>query len=91
MNTIRVSNVMGPDQDRCPVGPDLGLNCLQRSPLAWKESSVLFTGQRQTVKTQIRCCKMQDEVSDLCLHCLPTGTSIKSEIELIFFQTHLQR
>ena len=29
-NTIRVSNGKDPDQDRRSVGPDLGLNCLQR-------------------------------------------------------------
>ena len=28
--TIRVSNSLVPDQARCFVGPDLGLNCLQR-------------------------------------------------------------
>ena len=29
-NTIRVSNSLDPDQARLFVGPDLGLNCLQR-------------------------------------------------------------
>ena len=29
-NTIRVSNSLGPDQDRHFVGPDLEPNCLQR-------------------------------------------------------------
>ena len=29
-NTIRVSNSLDPDQARRFVGPDLGLNCLQR-------------------------------------------------------------
>ena len=29
-NTIRVSNSLDPDQARQNVGPDLGLNCLQR-------------------------------------------------------------
>ena len=29
-NTIRVSNSLDLDQDRCSVGPDLGPNCLQR-------------------------------------------------------------
>ena len=29
-NTIRVSNILDPDQDRHPVGPDLGPNCLQK-------------------------------------------------------------
>ena len=29
-NTIRVSNGLDPDQDRCSVGPDLDPNCLQR-------------------------------------------------------------
>ena len=29
-NTIRVSNGLDPDQNRHSVGPDLGLNCLQR-------------------------------------------------------------
>ena len=29
-NTIRLSNSLKPDQARCYVGPDLGLNCLQR-------------------------------------------------------------
>ena len=29
-NTVRVSNSSFPDQDRRPVGPDLGPNCLQR-------------------------------------------------------------
>ena len=29
-NTIRVSNSLDPDQARHFVGPDLGLNCLQR-------------------------------------------------------------
>ena len=29
-NTIRVSNGLDPDQDRCSVDPHLGLNCLQR-------------------------------------------------------------
>ena len=29
-NTIRVSNSLDPDQVRRFVGPDLGLNCLQR-------------------------------------------------------------
>ena len=29
-NTIRVSNSMEPEQARQNVGPDLGLNCLQR-------------------------------------------------------------
>ena len=29
-NTIRVSNDLGPDQDRYLVSPDLGPNCLQR-------------------------------------------------------------
>ena len=28
--TIRVSNGLDPDQDPRSVGPDLGLNCLQR-------------------------------------------------------------
>ena len=27
---MRVSNSLGPDQDRRAVGPDLGTNCLQR-------------------------------------------------------------
>ena len=41
-NTISVSNLLDPDQDRHCVGPDLGPNCLQRlsadekSPLARK-------------------------------------------------------
>ena len=30
LNTTRVSNGMGPDQDRQNVDPDLGPNCLQR-------------------------------------------------------------
>ena len=30
MNTIRLSNSLDPDQDQHFVGPDLGLNCLQR-------------------------------------------------------------
>ena len=30
-NTIRVSNGLDPDQGQHCVGPDLGLNCLQRS------------------------------------------------------------
>ena len=29
-NTIRVSNGLDPDRDRCSVDPDLGLNCLQK-------------------------------------------------------------
>ena len=29
-NTLRVSNSLDPDQDRHPVGPDLGPICLQR-------------------------------------------------------------
>ena len=29
-NTIRVSNILDPDQGRHSVGPDLGANCLQR-------------------------------------------------------------
>ena len=29
-NTFRVSNGSDPDQDQQNVGPDLGLNCLQR-------------------------------------------------------------
>ena len=29
-NTNRVSNGLDPDQNRHSVGPDLGLNCLQR-------------------------------------------------------------
>ena len=29
-NTVRVSSGLNPDQDRRSVGPDLGLNCLQR-------------------------------------------------------------
>ena len=29
-NTLRVANVLYPDQDQCPVGPDLDPNCLQR-------------------------------------------------------------
>ena len=29
-NTIRVSNMLDPDQDRQNVGPDLDPNCLQR-------------------------------------------------------------
>ena len=29
-DTIRVSNILDPDQDRHSVGPDLGPNCLQR-------------------------------------------------------------
>ena len=29
-DTIRVSNSLDPDQDRHPVIPDLGSNCLQR-------------------------------------------------------------
>ena len=29
-NTIRVSNSLDPDQAGCFMGPDLGLNCLQR-------------------------------------------------------------
>ena len=40
-NIIRVSNSLDPDQDRHPVGPELGPNCLQRLSvellLAWKE------------------------------------------------------
>ena len=28
--TIRVSNSLEPDQDRCSIGPDLDPNCLQR-------------------------------------------------------------
>ena len=30
-NTFRVSNYLDPVQDRHPVGPELGPNCLQRS------------------------------------------------------------
>ena len=48
-NTIRVSNVLDPDQEQHFDGPDLGLNCLQRlseydkSPIARKElSSLIF-------------------------------------------------
>ena len=33
-NAIRVSNGLDPDQDRHFVGPDLGLNCLQRPNVA---------------------------------------------------------
>ena len=29
-NTIQVSNILDPDQDRPSAGPDLGPNCLQR-------------------------------------------------------------
>ena len=38
-NTIRMANSLEPDQGRHFVGPDLGLNCLQRlkSPLARKK------------------------------------------------------
>ena len=32
MYTIRVSNGFDTDQDRRPVGPDQGPNCLQRKP-----------------------------------------------------------
>ena len=31
INTIKVSNSLDTDQERCSVGPDLGPNCLQRS------------------------------------------------------------
>ena len=27
---IRVTSSLDPEQDRCPVGPNLGSNCLQR-------------------------------------------------------------
>ena len=30
-------NALDPDQDQCLAGPDLGPNCLQRSPPAKKE------------------------------------------------------
>ena len=36
MNTIRVSNGLDPDQDRCLVCPDLGPNCLQRLSADYK-------------------------------------------------------
>ena len=32
-NTIKVSNGLDPDQDRCSGGPDLGPNYLQRCAL----------------------------------------------------------
>ena len=47
-NTIRVSNSLGPDQDRHYVGQDLGSNGLQmvladnKSPLARKELKVII-------------------------------------------------
>ena len=44
-NTIRVSNNLDPDQDRHFVGPDLGLNCLQRLSAANKSK-----GYQQTTK-----------------------------------------
>ena len=31
-NTIRVSNILDPDQSRHFVGPNLGPNCLQKLP-----------------------------------------------------------
>ena len=41
MYIFRVSNSLDPDQDgysvTTSVDPDLGPNCLQRLPLAWKE------------------------------------------------------
>ena len=37
--TIRVSNSLGPDQDRRFVGPDLAPNCLQRLSADYKHCS----------------------------------------------------
>ena len=33
-NTIRISNGLDLDQDRCSVGPELGSNCLQRKVIS---------------------------------------------------------
>ena len=36
--SLTVSNILDPDQDRRFVGPDLGLNCLQRHKQVKNES-----------------------------------------------------
>ena len=60
MNTIRVSNGLGPDQDRRSVGPDLGPNCLQKllaedktKELNYKITSLSITGTRYNVNNSL--------------------------------------
>ena len=47
-NTIRVSNSLDPDQDRHSVGPDLGLNSLQR--LSTVEQMTKIAASKERVK-----------------------------------------
>ena len=50
-NTIIVSNILDPDQDRHSVGPNLGPNCLQmlsiRRQVTAREESLHNTAHRQ--------------------------------------------
>ena len=47
-NTIRLSNVLDPDQDRHSVGPDLGPNCLQRK--GFKQQTTKVAARKERVK-----------------------------------------
>ena len=52
-NTIRVSKLLDPDQERCSVSPDLGPNCLQRL-----SADVWSTLAREEVDTHQYNCYM---------------------------------
>ena len=49
-NTIRVPNSLDPDQVRRFVGPDLGLNCLQRLSA---DDKIITSGEGVKMKTNI--------------------------------------
>ena len=50
-NTIRLVNGLDPDQDRCYVGPDLGLKCLQRILADDKKSLIGVLVEQQSTTT----------------------------------------
>ena len=53
-NTIRLVNGLDPDQNRCNVGPDLGLKCLQRILADDKKSLLVLSGA--TINNDLQQC-----------------------------------
>ena len=53
MNTIRVSNSLGPDQVRRFVGPDLSPNCLQRLSADYQQTTIMLLVGNKYVTQQL--------------------------------------
>ena len=53
MNTIRMSNSLGPDQVRRFVGPDLSPNCLQRLSADYQQTTIMLLVGNKYVTQQL--------------------------------------